>query len=268
MKRAGLLLLYFCAFAAAHGGEFTARVIAVLDGDTVMVLRDSGPPVKVRLADIDAPEKEQPGGIASKKSLSDLVLHKQVNMTTQATDIYGRLVAHLTVDGKSINEEQLRRGMAWAAVGWRQSRRAVPRPPEGRESDETTSQSTRFANNANQVAGYDGVPHASEFSNYHSNKTYIELQREAQQAKRGLWAGAEIIEPAQWRKLHATEAPVTQSHAQPSIGANAEFTCGRKRLCSQMFTCDEAHFYLSVCGVKSLDPNHDGVPCEHLCGGR
>jgi endonuclease YncB( thermonuclease family) len=111
--RAGLLILYLCTYATAHGGEFTAKVIAVLDGDTVMVLRNSGPPVKVRLADIDAPEKEQPGGIASKKSLSDLVLHKQVSVSTQATDIYGRLVAHLTVDGRSVSEEQLRRGMAW-----------------------------------------------------------------------------------------------------------------------------------------------------------
>jgi len=220
MMRAGLLLLSFCTFAAAHAGQFTARVIAVFDGDTVMAVSNSGPPVKVRLADIDAPEKEQPEGIASKKSLSELVLHKQVSMNVQATDIYGRLVAHLTVDGRSVNEEQLRRGMAW------------------------------------------------EYSNYHSNKTYIALQSEAQQARRGLWAGAEIMEPAQWRKLHATEAPATPLHTKPSVRVTDDYTCGSKRHCSQMFTCDEAHFYLSVCGVKSLDPNRDGVPCEHLCGGR
>lgn len=293
--RSGLLLLLIgCTVAAAHAGQFTAKVIAVLDGDTVMVVRNSDPPVKVRLADIDAPEKEQLGGIASKKSLSDLVLHKHVSINTQAVDIYGRLVAHLALDGKSVNEEQVRRGMAWAAVGWRQSRRAAPRPPEGRESDETTSQSTRLANNADQIAGYGGVPFtgapaggvnsaqpqvggglptygvplAGEYSSYHSNKTYIALQSEAQQARRGLWAGAEIMEPAQWRKLHASEVTTTPLHAKPSVRAAADYTCGSKRHCSQMRTCDEAYFYLSHCSVKSLDTNRDGVPCENLCGGK
>ncbi|MGC2048432.1 MAG: thermonuclease family protein [Gallionella sp.] len=164
-----LVLLSVSAIVAAHAGQFTARVISVIDGDTVMVMRNGGPPFKVRLADIDAPEKGQPDGIASRKSLSELVLHKQVSLNTQAVDIYGRLVAQLAVDGKSINEEQVRRGMAW------------------------------------------------ERSNYHSNKVYVALQNEAQQARRGLWAGAEIMEPAQWRKLHADEAPATTLHPKPSV---------------------------------------------------
>jgi len=141
-------------------------------------------------------------------------------MDTRAVDNYGRLVANLTVDGNSVNEEQVRRGMAW------------------------------------------------EYSHYHVDKTYIALQSEAQQAKRGLWAGAEIMEPAQWRKLHATETPSTLLHARPSVRAGADYSCGSKRHCSQMLTCDEAYFYLIQCNVKSLDPNRDGVPCEHLCAGR
>jgi len=240
MRPGLLLLLLGCTVATAHAGQFTAKVIAVLDGDTVMVVRNSGPPVKARLADIDAPEKAQQGGMASKRSLSELVLHKQVNMDSQATDTYGRLVAHLTVDGKSVNEEQVRRGMAWAAVGWRQSRRAPT-----------------------------GVPLAGAYSNYHSNKTYIALQSEAQQARRGLWAGAEIMEPAQWRKLHAADAPPITPHAtDPSMRAYGDYTCGSKRHCSQMRSCDEAYFYLSRCGLGSLDTNRDGVPCENLCGGK
>jgi endonuclease YncB( thermonuclease family) len=219
--RIGILFFLFgCTIAVASGVQFTARVIAVLDGDTIMVLRSSGPPVKVRLADIDAPEKEQPGGVESTKSLSELVMHKQVRLNTLATDIYGRLVAHLTVDGKSVNEEQVRRGMAW------------------------------------------------EYSYYHDNKSYIALQSEAQQAQRGLWSGSEeIMKPVQWRKLHAKQVPVSTLHAKPSALEAPDYTCGSKRLCSQMLTCDEAYYYLSECRVKSLDPNRDGVPCEHICGG-
>lgn len=45
------------------------------------------------------------------------------------------------------------------------------------------------------------------------------------------------------------------------------FTCG-KRTCSQMTSCEEAKFHLTQCGVKSLDRDNDGIPCESLCGGK
>jgi hypothetical protein len=44
----------------------------------------------------------------------------------------------------------------------------------------------------------------------------------------------------------------------------ATFTCGGKRTCKQMTSCSEARFYLSSCGVRSLDRDGDGVPCEGL----
>lgn len=46
---------------------------------------------------------------------------------------------------------------------------------------------------------------------------------------------------------------------------NGGFTCGGKRYCREMTSCEEAQFYLTQCGVSSLDGNHDGVPCEKLC---
>lgn len=42
------------------------------------------------------------------------------------------------------------------------------------------------------------------------------------------------------------------------------FSCTNlKKTCSQMATCEEAHFYLEQCGVKELDADSDGVPCEN-----
>lgn len=92
--------------------EFSARVIAVLDGDTVLVVRNAQR-IKVRLAMIDAPEKDQEYGLASKRALAELVLRKQVQVTTRALDDYGRTVALLEVVGLNVNEEQVRQGMAW-----------------------------------------------------------------------------------------------------------------------------------------------------------
>ncbi|HEY4698486.1 MAG TPA: thermonuclease family protein [Gallionella sp.] len=210
MRTGLLLVLLACTAVAAYAGQFTGKVIAVFDGDTVLVARSNGPPVKVRLAEIDAPEKAQQGGMASRKSLSELVLHKQVSVNSQATDSYGRLVAHLAVDDKSVNEEQIRHGMAW------------------------------------------------EYSNYHSNKTYIALQSEAQQARRGLWAQSNPTPPWEWRKQHPGRGTARRAPA-PDPG------CGNKKYCSEMASCEEAGHYLTRCGIKTLDGDGDGIPCEQLC---
>ena len=37
-------------------------------------------------------------------------------------------------------------------------------------------------------------------------------------------------------------------------------TCG-----SQMNTWKEAYFYLKACGVKRLDRDGNGIPCEKIC---
>lgn len=43
------------------------------------------------------------------------------------------------------------------------------------------------------------------------------------------------------------------------------FTCAGKRTCKEMISCEEATYYLNICGVKSLDRDHDGRPCNTLC---
>src|SRR5262249_52111687 len=55
--------------------------------------------------------------------------------------------------------------------------------------------------------------------------------------------------------------------APPDAPADAGMACGGKRRCGQMQSCAEARFYLQNCGVRSLDRDGDGVPCESLCGG-
>lgn len=97
---------------AAHAEEFLAKVIAVMDGDTVLILRNNMP-IKVRLAEIDAPEKAQGFGEESKQSLAELVLNQYVNVDSQAVDDYGRLVASIKVGELNVNHEQVQRGMAW-----------------------------------------------------------------------------------------------------------------------------------------------------------
>ncbi len=110
--RSLILVALFAVGNLAQGAEFVAKVIAVLDGDTVLVKRANGLK-KIRLVGIDAPEKAQTFGETSRRSLADMVLGKQVKVTSEAVDQYGRMVAHISVDGLDVNAEQIRRGMAW-----------------------------------------------------------------------------------------------------------------------------------------------------------
>lgn len=218
-------LIFICPFASA--AEFSGKVIAVLDGDTLLVIRD-GHPVKVRFAEIDAPEKAQPYGMASKKSLSEMVMGKQIKVVSRAVDDYGRLVAMVYAGEVNVNHEQVRRGMAW------------------------------------------------EYSRFHSNRELMALQHEAQQARRGLWAGADPVEPSQWRKQHPSTWAAPLPASAPSTPAPSASTptdqapqdsgqaCGKKH-CSEMNSCEEVMRYFSICGQKSLDGDADGKPCEKLC---
>jgi hypothetical protein len=51
-------------------------------------------------------------------------------------------------------------------------------------------------------------------------------------------------------------------------GVKRELGCGTKPKCDHLLSCEEALFYLNVCGVRSLDGDRDGTPCDNLCGGR
>lgn len=109
-----LLVALACCFALVAQAEvFTAGVVGVLDGDTILV-RHEGKTAKVRLANIDAPEKAQPFGKQARQSLRELVYKKQVRIDSRAVDQYGRIVGLVAVDGLDVNREQMRRGMAWA----------------------------------------------------------------------------------------------------------------------------------------------------------
>ena len=88
-------------------------VVGIADGDTLTALCPEHQQVKVRLAEIDAPEKAQAFGQRSKQSLSDLCYKKRADLEVQTRDRYGRAVATVKCNGTNANVEQVKRGMAW-----------------------------------------------------------------------------------------------------------------------------------------------------------
>lgn len=107
-----LACLLFLALKG-HAELIHGRVVAVADGDTVTVLDAGHVQHKIRLAGIDAPEKDQSFGQRSKQSLSDLVFNRNVVVETEKRDRYGREVGKILVGDQDVNLEQIRRGMAW-----------------------------------------------------------------------------------------------------------------------------------------------------------
>lgn len=91
----------------------TALVIGISDGDTMTVLQDHQQ-VKIRLAEVDAPEKAQPFGTRSRQSLADLCFKAQAEIRPQTRDRYGRTVARVTCNGIDASQHQVGTGMAWA----------------------------------------------------------------------------------------------------------------------------------------------------------
>lgn len=97
----------------AWGSTLTGRVVGVADGDTITVLDADNIQHKIRLAGIDAPEKKQDFGNASKQSLSDMVFNKQVTIDWTKEDHYGRIVGKVSLGSADINLQQIKSGMAW-----------------------------------------------------------------------------------------------------------------------------------------------------------
>ncbi|EBQ0838260.1 TPA: thermonuclease family protein [Salmonella enterica] len=96
-----------------YAAEIRGKVIRVLDGDTIDVLQDKNP-VRIRLANIDAPEKKQAYGRWSANQLKGLVAAQPVTVTYTQTDRYGRIIGRVfTTNGTEASRFMVQSGAAW-----------------------------------------------------------------------------------------------------------------------------------------------------------
>jgi endonuclease YncB( thermonuclease family) len=107
-----VLLLLLLPQITTAAQNYEGKVVAVSDGDTIRVFYKGGE-LKVRLAEIDTPEKNQPYGTRARQALSDLVFGRQVRVAQTDRDRYGRIVGRVYVDGADVNAEMIKRGHAW-----------------------------------------------------------------------------------------------------------------------------------------------------------
>lgn len=93
---------------------FVGDVTHVVDGDTLVITREDGSEVNVRLYGVDAPETKQAFGPSAKGYAQFLAEDRQVEVVPQDVDRYGRLVAEVILpDGRVLGREMVSAGLAW-----------------------------------------------------------------------------------------------------------------------------------------------------------
>ena len=98
-----------CAVSSPLGASESAEVGRVVDGDTV-VLDLFGLEVKVRLAEIDAPESRQEYGQESTELLKSIVSGEEFEVVDLGRDRYGRMLAHLHGEEGCVNQRLVEHG--------------------------------------------------------------------------------------------------------------------------------------------------------------
>lgn len=108
-----LIFLLTSGCTLAQSDLPTGRVVGVKDGDTVVLLIHKRE-VTVRLQGVDCPEKKQAFGERAKQFTSDFCFGKTVSLDSTGVDRYGRVLGAIILDdGRNLNVELVRAGMAW-----------------------------------------------------------------------------------------------------------------------------------------------------------
>ena len=106
-------------------------VVGIHDGDTLS-LQSGGRRIRVRLAQIDAPERGQPWGRRAQQALAGLVERRSARLSVVDRDDYGRTVGDLFVGEVFVNEALVREGHAWVLPRYVRSERVVAAEQEAR----------------------------------------------------------------------------------------------------------------------------------------
>jgi endonuclease YncB( thermonuclease family) len=113
-----LLTLFGVALALAEptvaGSGFTAKVVAVHEGDRLTIYHD-GRKEMILLKGIDCPELKQPYGKKAKQVTEAYVGTREVVIQTLHRDREGHIVAEIFLqDGRNVAQELVKEGLAWS----------------------------------------------------------------------------------------------------------------------------------------------------------
>ena len=240
-----LTLIYFFLTNFSFSEEFIGKVIKVLDGDTIEFTDLNNYTEKIRLSEIDAPEKNQSFGKQSKNNLIKLCEGKQGKIKVLGEDRYERKLAILYCEETNANIYQLKTGMAWVFDHYVS------------EYEYYKYQNIAKKNKLGLWSQPFPLP-PWEFRK--GNKSY-DLEEKYENLKNFTDQQLKIYEE---KISELTQYVYELLEGNMNFNLNDKYDCNNKT-CSQMSECSEAYFQYQQCGNDSLDMDKDGVPCESIC---
>ena len=131
----GVLLIGLMPAAVLSEDQIPARVVEVIDGDSIVVLTPGNTKVEIKLHGIDCPEEEQPFGEDARQFTSNQCLGKIILYGLVGIDIYHRTIATVTLeDGRELNLELLKAGLAWYHQSYGEKQHYAQAEAEARKS--------------------------------------------------------------------------------------------------------------------------------------
>ena len=100
------LILFYNSYS------YAIEITGFYDGDTVKI-KDGAYEYKLRLTDIDAPERSQEYGLKSRRALMGLCENTQVQVYLLGIDQYKRRLGKLHCNNQEANQWMVKNGHAW-----------------------------------------------------------------------------------------------------------------------------------------------------------
>jgi endonuclease YncB( thermonuclease family) len=107
------ILIFSLHSHAGDDEQIRGTVVGISDGDTLTILTDDKKSLRIRLSEIDAPEKKQAFGEQSKLQLAALCFQKNAILKQTSLDRYQRTLARVICDGVDANQAMVAGGYAW-----------------------------------------------------------------------------------------------------------------------------------------------------------
>lgn len=109
-----VICLFFYLGIEAQNNSIKGKVIAITDGDTFKLITKDSTLYRIRVANIDCPERKQPFSKKAKEFTSQAIYGDIVIVKYDKKDRYGRIIGWVKYDDNlDLSEELLKNGLAW-----------------------------------------------------------------------------------------------------------------------------------------------------------
>ena len=113
LSLAALLSFWFYLTACSSHTTLRGYASKVTDGDTFTLVTADHQKHRIRLSEIDTPERKQNYGSTSTLALKSWLIGNQITVRYEEKDRYNRIIGDVSVNNHNINKWMVQHGHAW-----------------------------------------------------------------------------------------------------------------------------------------------------------